>query len=442
MVVFLLAAGAVGGSLRAQGTHFGGPSILSRGTRPIGFGDGEPVRFRAFASLRAGYYGALSPLATDVQGTPVSNNSFFSQLGFGAYGSRQGPRDSAWGSYSGNYVLFNERSRSGVNQSASIGYSRQVNRRWVAWVGANGMTQVSVLGNAAPIAGSNLIENTLDPSLEVVDGRVIGVMGQAGASYQATARLTFSLSGGATTQRRQSSSLASADAYMATGEINYTLNRREGVGGVYSYSKYLYSGGFGGADSMTWMGLYRRQLDRNWSLALGAGLFRMEAIRVRSFAVDPQVAALTGVSREVGRFYDKSLGLASRAMLSGAFRRSNVNIGFSRGQNPGNGFALAGTQERFLANAGYTATDRLSLTAGVFWIRQEPLLAGVAGRAKYSGYGPTAGLSYRLFAFVHASVQAQLWKQVLQTPVDFSPARYFVSAGLTFSPGEVPVRVF
>ncbi len=425
-----------------------GPSVLSRGARPIGRSGGTPIRFRGYGSVSSVYATGLTPIATDRAGEAFDDKGWGATAGFGLYGSKSGRRSATTVSYGGGYQLFQENSYyNGVNHNVSVSHERQLNKRWTLGVGVNGTQMSNILAAQAATRSpfdSTGYTNLFDLSTDAFDGNVLSYGGQATASYQKSARWTFSMSGGTFITRRHSQSLASAQGYGANGEASYAISRRTQVGIAYSYNNFFYPKGFGRSDVNSWMGTFSRVLTKRWSFNGAAGLYRVESQRLDRVQVDPAVAALIGQSSSVEVSHTITHGLSAGAGLQGRYGRAGIGLGFQRGIAPGNGVYLTSQQDSVFANVSVLGTRRFNVGFFGNYVRLKQLFGALSGPGFFDTYGGGGGSSYRLFSFVHLTANADYRRTNIDNAFrrDFLRNRSQVSLGLAFSPGELPLNLF
>jgi hypothetical protein len=430
------------GGIQGGEPIFRGPNILSRGTRPIGRSGDRPINLRGFVSIGAGYWGGLTRSATDDTGSFPNDNTYSGFLGFGGYGSRADVRSNTAASYRGGFQLFSKRAGyTGINQAGSVQHSRQIARRWSFFSQLGAASYSTVLSGVSP---QPFDQPFFDPAQtqanEVFDSRSYSVQAGAGVTYQKSARLTFGMSGGAFTVRRKSAALIGNESYFASGEMAYQLSRRTSVGAIYGFGTSFYRKGYGEAFFNTYQGAFSRVLSPRWQFSGTAGMYKIEMDQLRRVAVDPLVTLLTGQTSVLEAAYENHYGLAASAALSGRFQRSNFSLNYYRGANPGNGFVLASQAES--ANAYYTNQGFSRIGSGVWasWTRFKPVLRNNNTQA-YETYGAGTGASLRLTEFLHFTISAGIYRSDMDFSgnSDLKRTRYLVSAGLTFSPGEVPL---
>lgn len=447
---FFRALGLVTGAVAtawAQG-GYSGPAILSRTGQSPGRTGGDPLRFRVFGTTSGFYSGGMTPIATDKDGKAFDDTFAGATAGFGAYGVHAGKRSTTGVSYGGAYQLYSQRGYyNGINQNLSVNHEHQLSPKWTMGAGL-GIAQMSnVLGTQSrtPIIDSPFAPQ-FNPYNEVFDNRLYGISGQVGASYQHSARLTFSMGGGSFTTTRRSRSLVSSRGLSANGQITYALDRRTQVGAVYSYGVFYFPRGFGRSDINNWMGQFGRVLSPRWVASIGAGVYRAESQRLQQVRIDPAVAAIIGLGSSVQVAHNVNNGLSVEAAVSGRYGRTGISFGYSRGLMPGNGVYLTSRQDQLFASASLTGAKRWNVGVFSSYGRLTQVFDGLTPNSgHFASYGAGVGFNYRLFSIVHFNSNADYRRVRLdrnQVSPIFSRDRYIISAGLAFSPGDMPLHIW
>jgi hypothetical protein len=363
-------------------------------------------------------------------------------MSFGAYGTRNGKKDSLGFDYNGGINLFRKGEYySGFTQRASVNYTRALSPRWSWFTGAGASVANSVAGNPRTPFTQSYFADPFIQTNEAFDNRVIALYAGTGAAYRPTSRWTLAFSGSASTAVRRSQALVGNYTWGGGAEASYSLSRKSAVGALYSYGRTEHRRGYGQADVMTWMGTYARSLSKTWSLGAAAGVYRAQVDRLQTFQIDPFLAAIIGQTTSVERFHRTYQGLAVNANLAASFRKSGLNFFYYRGVNPGNGVFLTSEAEGAGVGYHYNGFRRLGFTAGANWGRMKALLPTVDQLGRFNAYGTNAGLTYRIVSFIHAGLNAEYRRAEITGP-SFLRNRYAVSAGITFSPGEIPLSLW
>ncbi|MCC6587788.1 MAG: hypothetical protein IT168_13925 [Bryobacterales bacterium] len=384
----------------------------------------------------------LGAPGTDENGKPYDFAGYNGTVGFGAYASYSRPRDSFQFSYGSGFTVFSKNANyySGMNHNLSLSYSRLLTNRWsmFASVGAHITNTVLGANRLGTQITAGYFNDPFQPMNEIFDNRMYGFSAGLGASYRATGRWTLSMMGTSGTVIRRSQALVSYVAFATGGEASYALNRVSSAGVSYSFSKFDHRRGFGDAASMSWMGLYSRQLSRQWRFGGGAGLYRAELNRLQTFQIDPFIAALIGQTTSIQRFYAKRYGLSAAANLGATFRKSNVNINYNRGVNPGNGVLLTAEAETAGVSYGYTGFRRLGLFSNAGWGRMKALLETTSQIRNFESLFASGGASYQIAPFLHFNAGITAHHAKIGGP-NYLRNRWSAQIGISLSPGEVPL---
>lgn len=418
---------------------FQGPSILSRGSRPIGKSGGRPIRFRGFAGVGTGYYGGLVRAGTDSSGRLTDEEGISGVASWGVYGNKAGKRSSGSASYNGSAQIFGRRRYfSGINQSLGLTYSTMLNRRWSAFAGANAGEQNLILGVNSSAFVQEYFDRPVTATNEVFDSRFYSLSGGAGLSYQKSARMTFSFSGAGQTVKRRAAGFVGQEGYTAQAEMSYAFSRRTKFGVAYSFGDVFFRKAYGESFIHSAIASWGRQLDPHWSLTVGGGAYAVKSDRIQVIQVDPLVAALTGQTAAPQAFHNTTSGLAASAGLNGSYRKQALGVGYNRGASPGNGLYLTSAQESVNAHYSYTGLRRANVGVQANYSKMRPLLQTVQNLGLWESYGVGAGFGYRITNYLHFSVGGQTYQARAQG-TQLNQLRYGVNAGIYFSPGDIPL---
>ncbi len=429
----------MGTALLAQSTDlFSGPSVLSRGPRPIGFGSGRPVKLTFFAGTGVTYATGLMSAATDEKGNLRNDSSIGGYLNIGMYGVRSLRRGSVGFNYQANWQIFTEQTYyTGVNQSMSVNYTRQLNRRssFALGVGA-GQSHTTLDGMRGSFATS-YFDTPIDPASEIFDSPNYFVSAFGSINYQVSARWTVAATASTFAVRRHSAVLVNSNGWAAGGQAMYALSRRSSVGvGIHTGSFY-FQRAFGEAQYTGYMMQYSRVLSSRWSIGGGAGVNQIHAKRLTAVRVDPVIAALLGRGTTIAAGESNNSGFAGSATLFGAVPKGQVSVSYLRGVLPGNGLYLTSTGESAHASYVYTGIRRVSAyaTGSIGRIKDELQASNNLPQNKYES--ASVGMSIRIFSAVSFTSQASVGRFDISKYA--SRNRAFISAGLAFSSGQLPL---
>jgi hypothetical protein len=423
----------------AQMGGFGGPSVLTRGTRPAGREGARPIYLRGSLDIMGIYQSGFISPATDERGNLIDEGSYGGGLGWNVSANRQGRRDNVFFGYGGNYSAYKRASYfSGLNQSLTLSYGRQLSRRWNMFLAQSGESYSNSLNNVRAPLTDEFTAELPGPEQEFIDNRYYALSSAAGLSYQKSARMSFSMSGGAMFARRHSEALASSNGFIGTGNMAYMLNRRTQIGVSYSYGTYYLTRHFGEGQIQSSNFIFGRLLSRRWYLNVGAGAYHADTKRLQRVPVDPFIAALTGQTETLEVFNGKRAGFSGQASVAGRFREASVNLGYQRGVSPGNGFYFLAETESIFARVGYETRRRFSMFGRVDWMTLRAVTQDIG---KSTSFGAGFDTGYRLTSILHlrGSVQVRRWDV---NNAFFERNRFFASVGLSISPGELPLALW
>jgi hypothetical protein len=306
------------------------------------------------------------------------------------------------------------------------------------------MSNVLSSQSRSPIADAPFAPS-FAPTDELFDTRLYSLSGQVGASYQKSAKLVFSMSGGSMFTERRSRALTSVRGYGSNGQLTYSLSRRTQLGAIYSYNNYYFPRGFGRSDVHSWMGQYGRVFSPRWTGSLSAGLYRAESQRLQTVRIDPAVAAIIGITNSVSVAHGVTNGLALEASLGGRFTRTAIALGVTRGITPGNGIYLTSQQDRVFGSVSLVGQRRWNLGFFGSYAHFRQIFDGLARGGFFDSYGGGPGFNYRLFSAVYLNTRADYRRVVLdqnRPGSQFLRNRWSVSVGLAISPGELPLHIW
>jgi hypothetical protein len=427
-----------------------GPSILSRGgLQQNPGGSSNLIRLRPFASLQATYQDGLTPAVLE-DGTTIPEVSTASGTAtFGLFGYHDWRRSLLGIGYQGRYrYIGSRRARSldGFDHFLSLGFSHQPTKRLtfslteVGGISPRAIAGIPILPGLGTSSGLGLGQHTTDPNFnevpgeDLVDTRTIFASSGGDLTYQKSARLSFHAGATGFLVRRKASGLAGATGFTTRGDIAYALSRRSTVGIDYGYLSYGYNRTFGDANAHILALNYTRMLGRRWNTVIRAGAYRLEFLTTQRVTLDPVIAAIIGqrTGREV--LYGVTYGSIINANLNGNFRRSGVNFGYNRRVLPGNGIYLTSVADRAGVSYSYQGFRAWSFGGSATYSQYS---ARTQQLPHYRQYGLNASVGRRLFEWVHFRTNVGVRRsEVAHT---FRRDSWFVSAGLGFTPDDIPI---
>lgn len=434
----LLGAGSVA-PLLAQGGMggFGGPSVMGRG-RQTGQRGGQAVRLRGFAAVNGIYDSGLSTISSD--GITQSSGSGGVETIWGAYGSKN-ERRSGWGlDYQGDYRYYNGlKLWNGLSQTLTLTHSSQPWRRFSYDLSAMAGSTIRSFGAATTASGFDLTSNVAQiaaPQNSLFDLRTNFFGAAGGITYIHSSRLSTSLTGSGFTVRRRNR-LPGVDGMIGRLDVAYRMSRRQTIGADVNYYKFDYTNAFGDVNVIDVGLLYSRQFGRQWEFVMRAGGMRVESFGTKVVNFEPEVAQLLGVGQTTEIFYLRTYQPSGAVRLSRSFKRGSVSAGYRISPNPGNGLLFASKQYQGDLTASWQATRRLVL-----------ILAGSRSRltsvtslaGSYEQYNFGGGVGYKFLRSMEFSGRIDRRVAHLNTGPNVGLNGTRMMAGITFSPGDVPLQ--
>jgi hypothetical protein len=423
----------------AQLSDYLGPGILTRGAGNIGTRSGQQVNLRFYADLNGVYDNGLSPLSLDSNGNLVQVNGLYGfEANIGAYGVHEWKRAQLGLDYTGNFRHYSNGSHyDGSNQQLLLGYTFQKSRRLVFDMRGVGGT-FSQFGGTIGGAYIPTLSILATPNTQLFDSRAYYVQGSLDATYLLSARTSFTVGGDGFTVRHRSKMLADVDGYVLRGSIQHRMSRTASIGVGYEHSHYDFPPAFGEADINSYRVFYGGQLGRFWTISLQAGLYRTEVQGLQQVALDPNIAALLGVSSTIQTFYAVNQLPFGGASLTRRFRRASLSLDYSRTVTPGNGVYLTSRNEFAGGTYSYTGLRKVnfSVTAG------ENTLASLGQSIQnYRQFTAGTGMTYALTRDLHLVARYDARHQVINL-AGYRQTSYRITFGLAFSPGDVPLSLW
>jgi len=225
----------------------------------------------------------------------------------------------------------------------------------------------------------------------------------------------------------------------AHGDIQYRASRRSTVGVMYSYMHYAFNGIYSGTDSHTVGVTYSLLLSRSTQLSGTGGISRYENVFVQTVAIDPAIAALIGISSAQRVSYQSNVIPNVAFRLSKIVPSGTVFLYASHGLNPGNGLFLTSTSTTAGVGYNYTGVRHWSISTGASYNRSLSV-GNVLG--EYSTYAVNLSASRQVARATHAVFSFNARKYDSGDFKNYNKWAYGVRLGLSFSPGEIPLRLW
>ena len=420
--------------------QYGGPAILARGQSP-GPMAATQIDFRPFVSVQGTYDTGLNGVSVGANGAPVNDASFGVFVSFGVSGLHSWKHTKIGVNYSGGYTLYGKSFYSGVSsQGLQLSITHQLSRR-----------ATFSMSNNAVMYGSNTASPTLPPTVafdpattyvptnDFFNSPTFSLSTQASVTIQKSTRISYSIGGDAFLTRRRSSALYGSEGIGAHGDVMYRLSPRSTIGGIFQYMHYSFTGIYGGTDMYTVAASYSRSFFRTVEMSATGGISQFENVFVETVPIDPAVAAVIGVSSAQRVTYVKNLMPNLSFRLSKVVPRGTVYIYASNGLTPGNGLFLTSTSTTAGVGYNYTGLRRWALSAGANY-NTSTSYGNVVGQ--YGSYTANLSASRQVAPMTHGVLGFNLRKYDSGDFQNYNKWSYGVSLGLTFSPGDIPVRLW
>jgi hypothetical protein len=155
--------------------------------------------------------------------------------------------------------------------------------------------------------------------------------------------------------------------------------------------------------------------------------------------VDPFIARITGQSRVAEAVQTQNEGVSGMASLSGNLGMYSVNIGYNRGVTPGNGFIQLATRDNVNVNVSYRGIRDWNIGASTNYGRTSALVQDFNRSFEFTQASINVGRQ------IVAGIQFNTSAGVVNTRGGTSSlnlTRFFVSVGLSFSPGTTVLPIF
>ena len=418
--------------------QYGGPAILARGQAPGAMATAQ-IDFRPFVSVMGVYDHGLNGVSVEANGVPVNDASYGVMIGYGVSGLHSWKHTKVGLSYSGSFAHYAKTFYDGINsQSLQLSVTHQLSRH--ATLSLNGSAVLYGSNQATPTLPQTLEFDpgtTYVPTNDFFDNRTISLSAQPSLAIQRSRRLSFMLGGDGLLTRRRSSALYGATGYGAHADIQYRASRRTTVGVMYSYLHYTFTGISGGTDAHTVGGTYSAIVSRSTEFSATAGISKYENVFVEIVPIDPAIAAVIGVSSAQRVSYLAATTPNINARLSKTVPRGTVFVFGSHGINPGNGLFLTSTSTNAGSGYSYTGLRRWSISAGAIY-NSSHSEGNVLG--SYGSYAANVSASRQVARWTHAILAFNARKYESGDFKNYNKWAYSVNLGLSFTPGEIPIR--
>lgn len=424
-------------SAPAQIGAYGGPSILTRGQVPSTQSEAM-IGFRPYVAVTSIYDTALTGIVTDQQGNPTPVNALGVEGQIGAYGYHGWKKTLLGLDYRGSFRHYTSNTYyDGTDQMLALSVSRQLSRHM--------QLQAQEMGGILS-RGYGYYSNTgfMDtssmqvPNNELFNNPVYYLASSADLVYQKSARLSFSGGGQGFMARHRSSSLFGVSGDGARGEVTYRLSRFSTVGVQYQFLHYGYTKAFGTSDIHNVALNYALRPTRRWELAVRLGGARMENLFLSRVAIDPIIAALTGIHAGIQAAYRVQYMPDIAARINRSFKHASLNLAYIRQASAGNGMYVISAQESTILSYTYTGIRGWNFGANAGFYKLHPLMQSISNYTTYyTGVGVTRQLKHDFHLIARFDARRI---SVPGSTLNWNP--YRATIGFAYSPGEIPLSLW
>lgn len=426
------------------GGGFGGPAVLGRG---LGSNTGQRTNGEMgigfFAGVTGTYDSGLTGLRLDADGNLESRAARGVDGFAGVYGQRKFRRGTVGINYSGHYRQYTGTgvgNFNGTDQTLGVYATRQVTRRSQASVFVSASTTnrpfgMTFLGGGIdPLAGS-----LVGPSSEVFDNRIYQASTGGEFLFQKSARLSVAVTGNGFIVRRMGNLLFGVNGSQAGANVAYRLSRRQTVSFGYQFFTYNFTRNFGDTYGNGAFAGYAAQLGKKAQLSVQLGAFRVESLGVRRAEVDPVIAALIGITTVNEVFHSVAYMPNAQLSLNYRFNRYNSMTLHSGIQaNPGNG--VINTARNTYVGAGYNYSGIRDWGLGGV-VTYNRLASMIGTNQVFETFQASANVSRRVSESLYLTMMFGNRRFLSTETSAFRRNSYFVSAGLVWSPNQIPVSI-
>ena len=420
--------------------QYAGPAILSRGDAPSGM-NAPQIDFVPFVSLVGVYDTGLAGVAVNSQGQLTSIGSEGVEVDFGISGVHSWAHTRITLNYGGAAREYsNATSYSGVDQSLMLGITHQLSRHVILQFNesAGMFAQTYGLTGLSPTVSFDP-STTYTPTTDFFDNRTVYMNTQVLLTYQRTARLSFAFGGDWDETRRRSTALYGVTGEDARGDAQYRLTRRSTIGLNYMFTHFSYNGVFSNTDFHRFSGTYAVQLSKSVEFSGFAGVTRVENKFPELITLDPTIAALLGVTQGYYVSYGLTWVPSYTGRLSKTFARGVAYLSGGRTMNPGNGLFLTSKADNVSVGYSYTGLRRwgFSISAGY---DRDYSIGNILG--EYGDYSAGLQTSRQISHLVHAVASVTARKYQSESFSAYNRLIWDARAGISFSPRDIPLRIW
>jgi hypothetical protein len=415
-----------------------GPGILSRTftTTPL---ENEQLRFRPYFSLTAIADNGLTSPTNSATGKISNTLNYGSDLGFGITGRRVLKHDTFELEFHGDAFAYSPDSNfDGGNYLLTATYDHEFNRKMSLAFTENAslFSNNYTLPNSTTDLSLEGAGQLVTPNTQIFDNTSISVSSGVDLIIQQTNRLSFDLGGTGFMVHRESSILYGDYGAQARADANYRMTRHVTIGAYYGFTDFEFSNAFGSTQTNT-LGLeFSDELTKTMQLRLRVGGSHVFTIGTETIVLDPTIAAILGESSGLVAIHRTNYEPDLTAQLTKAFRTGTASVEFIENVSSGNGLILTSRHVLFSGHYDYSGIRRwaISISASKDVLDTLGVMVG-----DYSSYIGNVSVGRTLSHGFQANLSGQ-YRHFDLSGVSFLRNAYRFSLGLTWSPGERPVK--
>ena len=434
----LLAQTDTGQSDAAQGGgEYAGPAILSRGEVPGTPAGAAGLAFRPYIGLNGIYDTGLLAVGVSPTGQISTRDLYGVELNLGAYAYHTWKKTTLGLDYRGDFRHYTYSLWDSTNHLLALVLTHRPTKRTTFTLREQGgIYRLNYFLNA-PLGALDPNYLVL-PQNDIYDNRVIFASTSADLTYQLTRRLSFNMGGDGNLVRRQSSALYGVTGAIARGDLQYRVSRHTTIGADYRFTYFAYTRGFGHM-YMHSVGLnYSTAFTRHLQLSARIGGARVESLSLTLVTLDPAIAALLGQSVGIQAAYRVTYVPDTQIRLTDTFRRSQFALSYANNVTPGNGVYLTSRNSTANMSYGYSGVRYWNFGVNATYSTMTPIVQSIGS---YSAYGGGIGITRELVKDLHAVLRVDARRYDIANS-RFKNTEYRTSLGLTFSPGDVPLKLW
>ncbi len=422
-------------TMTAQVSNYLGPGVLSRGAGDIGTRAGQDVDLRLFGSATAIYDNGILPYSVDGNGKLITEGAVYgTEFTLGAYGVHNFHHGKLGLDYRGVYRHYSQQTfYDGTDHTLALGYTYQKSTRLFF----DTRQMAGTLSQGTSLAGvlPTISDAVVTPASLLFDNRMNYLQSTLDVNYLLSPRTIVTVGGDGFGVWRKATGLIGEQGYTLRGTIQRRVTQRTTLGVNYQHVHYDFPKAFGESDINSIAGSFTTQLGPSWTVSLGGGAYLAEVQGLQRVAVEPEIAALLGVSSTVQTFYQKSIFPQWNTSVSRRFRRAMLSVGYSSGASAGNGIYLTSRQDNATGSFSYTAARKWSFSIAGGYSR----LQGIGQSLQpYSLISGGAGLTYSINRPLQLIARYDRRHQEIVNGV-FLQNSYRATIGISFSPSDIPL---